>query len=479
VQGSAAANRGGWIALIAILIVAAAARFYRLPQSPPGFFRDEAAVAAQTICLSQSGRTLDGSRWPLMTPVLGGGYSTIAWQGPAVAWSRVAGTSIGAARSFAALCGVLLIGGVFLFARFATGSKQVAAYSALAAAISPWAFQFSRISWDPAIAPAYLAWALAALFLSISPRATESRFVGWLAVVASAMLFAAACISYPPLRVQVPLVMLAFLVWKRDHVRAHPGRAATFAGVFVMCVGWLLLLTGSGAIQARFDNLSVFNAGYWARHGATSGAEVVLRGTGLVVRQFFAHFTPAYLLISGDASVRHSTQSFGIWSWLDALALAGAAALLLRARRPVTGWVGFAAVGYLSGILPAALTREGVPHALRSIGALPFLAVLVGTAIDAIGRELPRLRPMMPMAASVVATIFATAFWRVFFVSYPTIAGNAFDTVIAARWSDPKAAQADISTIEQAPYPLLASRYYELRAGAVRCVPDGRVLVRR
>ena len=478
-QASAAANRGGWIALVAIVIVAAAARFYRLPQSPPGFYRDEAAVAAQVICLSQSGRTLDGSHWPFMTPVLGGGYSTIVWQAPAAGWSRVAGTSIGAFRGFAALCGVLLIVGVFFFARFATGSPRVAAYSALAAAVSPWAFQFSRIAWDPAIAPAYLAWALAFLFLSITPRAAESRLVGPLAAVASAMLFAAACISYPPLRVQVPLVMVAFLVWKRDHVRAHLGMAGAFAGVFVVCVGWLLLLTGSGAIQARFDDLSVFNAGYWAQHGATSGAEIDLRGAGLVVKEFVAHFRPSYLLISGDASVRHSTQSFGIWSWLDALALVGAAALLLRARRPVTGWVAFAVVGYLAGVLPAALTRESVPHALRSIGALPFLAALVGTAIDAIGREIPRLRLVMPAVASLVAMAFAAALWRVFFVSYPTIAGNAFDTAVAASLSDRRAAQADSIALGQAPYPLLAVRYYQLRAGTVRCVPDGRVLVRR
>src|SRR5690242_10750610 len=199
-------------------------RFVGVDRAPPGFYVDEAAVSAQVFCLAQGGHTLDGARWPLLTPVLGGGYSSIAYQAPAVAWAKVNGGSIAAMRRFAALCGALAVIGVFLAAlwaneteaatapgprAFASLRMTTATVAAVSAAISPWAFQFSRIAWDPAVAPVYLSWALAALFLAVRPNERRD-WVSRIAIVASALLFGAACLCYPPLRMQVPLVLLAF-----------------------------------------------------------------------------------------------------------------------------------------------------------------------------------------------------------------------------------------------------------------------------
>jgi hypothetical protein len=131
--------------------------------------------------------------------------------------------------------------------------------------------------------------------------------------------------------------------------------------------------------------------------------------------------------------------------------------------------VAFLAVGYLAGVLPAALTREGIPHALRSIGALPFLAVLVGTAIGALSGRLPRLRSTAPFAASGVALVFAVVFWRTFFVSYPAVAGDAFDASFVERLSSPDSLRVFVAR-EGTSYPPQAVRYYELRAGFVRCI---------
>lgn len=465
-----------WFALTVVAVAAAALRFYRTSQAPPGFYWDEAAVSAQVICLAEAGRTLDGEHWPLMTPVLGGGYSTIGWQAPAVAWSKAAGRSIAAMRDFAAVCGVATIVGVFFVGLFATGSRRIGLYAAVSAAISPWAIQFSRIAWDPAIAPAYLTWAMAFLLLATTPRADRPRWLGWIAIVLSALLFAIACISYPPLRAEVPLVLLAFLVWKHAHVREHLPRAVVFVAVFALCTAQLWLLTQSGAIQGRFESLSVFSASYWAPRNVTARGPRVVHGLWLFATNMFAHFAPSYLFTTGDENLRHSTQSFGAWSWLDALALFAAAIVMARQRKRPSGWMMFAAVGYLAGLCPAALTRDGVPHALRSIGALPFLAVLVGTAIETISDLLPRGRQLVPVAAGAVALVFSVAFWRVFLLQYPAAASAAFNATATQRLLDPRLAQR-FTDVERSPYPPLASRYYQLATGAVRCTPNGVVLV--
>jgi len=465
-----------WVALIAIAVLATAMRFCRTSQAPPGFHWDEAAVSAQVICLEQSGRTLDGEHWPLMTPVLGGGYSTIAWLAPAVTWGKVAGESIGGMRSLAAACGALTVVGLFFVGLFATGSRKIGAYAALSAAISPWAFQFSRIAWDPAIAPTYLTWALALLLLATTSMATQRRWVGWVAILGSAMLFAIACISYPPLRVQVPLVFVAFLAWKRAYVRNHWPQAAVFVAVFAVCSVQLWTLTQSGAIQGRFETLSVFSTSYWAAHEIASRSQIAIHGAWLFMKNIFAHFAPTYLFTSGDANLRHSTQSFGEWSWLDALALFGGAIVMARRRMRASGWMMFAMFGYVAGLLPAALTWESVPHALRSFGAFPFLAVLVGTAIETIADVVPRIRSLVPVAATGVALVFCATFSYVFFLEYPERAGGAFDAPAVRLLADP---QSKILQTDDARYPPLALRYYQLRAGVVRCVPSGPVFVHR
>lgn len=468
----------GWIALVIIGLAAVITRFVNTEVAPPGFHVDEAAVSAHVLCLAQSGRTLDGAHWPLMTPVVGGGYSTLAYQAPAVVWTDLNGDSIGAMRGFAAMCGALSVAGIFFGALFASESRKVAILAAVSAAISPWAFQFSRIAWDPAVAPLYLSWALATLFFAVSSRAARSRWMEWAAAGASALFFAAACLCYPPLRMQVPLVLLGFVVWKRRWVRAHLPAAAAFVVVFGVCTAELWILTATGTIQGRFDDLSVFGSFYWRDHGVTSRPMMFVDGTWLLVKNFFAHFTPSYLLLSGDTNLRHSTQAFGEWSWLDAVALlVGAAVLIWRRKRPAA-WMAFAAFGYVAGVLPSALTWENVPHALRSIGALPFLGMLAGGAIESVREGVARVSRFVAPATAAIALIFFGAFLPVFFVEYPQRAADAFHKGATDQLMRPEIARMLASSYEQQPqdsrdsgYPLLAQRYFELRAGAIECTP--------
>jgi hypothetical protein len=66
------------------------------------------------------------------------------------------------------------------------------------------------------------------------------------------------------------------------------------------------------------------------------------------------------------------------------------------------------------GALPAALTWEGLPHALRSIGAWPFVALFTG-AVLALGWS--RLR-WLPGVVAVIAVIYSAVFIPNFFRVY-------------------------------------------------------------
>ncbi len=83
-------------------------------------------------------------------------------------------------------------------------------------------------------------------------------------------------------------------------------------------------------------------------------------------------------------------------------------------------------LGYLAGVVPAALTWEGVPHALRSAGSLPFLVLLTGVKLWRVGR----VQRSTYLAAGVVSALFAVYFLSNYFLTYPTTSRDAWVTPV-------------------------------------------------
>jgi hypothetical protein len=125
----------------------------------------------------------------------------------------------------------------------------------------------------------------------------------------------------------------------------------------------------------------------------------------------------------------------------------------------------FAATGMFAGIAPSALTYEGVPHALRSIGAWPFVALLSGMALA----RLAATQRFAPALAATVAVAFAGFFGMRYFVDYPpnaTVAFDASDAEAAERLrGDPVALNAALRGA-----PELAVRYYLMAYGGDGCM---------
>jgi hypothetical protein len=145
-----------------------------------------------------------------------------------------------------------------------------------------------------------------------------------------------------------------------------------------------------------------------------------------------AHFSPGYLFFTGDANLRHSTGRIGELGFLEVLAVGIGVMLLLervfaRGTRPASvgpegAWgarrlVLFSGFALLAGVLPAALCYTGVPHALRSIGAWPFQAVVFGFLLARFARFGPRALAVI----AAVAVLHSAWFAHAYFVEYPKI----------------------------------------------------------
>ncbi|MFH1574781.1 MAG: glycosyltransferase family 39 protein [Acidobacteriota bacterium] len=407
---------------------AAASRFVGLAESPPGFYIDEAATAMHLICLGETGADAEGVRFPLFSRVLGGGYSTPIYLYFGTAWISLLGVSVPSFRALAAFFNVLTIAGLYFLALRLFGSRA-AAWTGLAAALSPWSFQLSRVAWDPPLAPCLLIWGI--YFLIRSSKSLDAAVSGALLVLAA--------YSYPPLRAQIPLMILPLLYLKKavSGLERKSLICLTLTGA-VLAIP-LVIQTLSSEFMARSHALSIFSD----LHIRMPGSDSWLAITGAFLVNMLRHLSPGFLFLRGDANLRHSTGFTGQLGWVDSLALVLGAAYALGIRQRPSGpskdeadrlfrpamlvWMS----GILAGIVPAALTWEGLPHALRSIGAWPFCSLVTGLLLWRVASVWRKIGP----AILVVSVLFFSLFLAHYFTDYRDKAARSFEaaTVEAAK----------------------------------------------
>lgn len=380
------------LACIAIIAVLCAARFVRLNDTPAGFYLDEAAGATTILCIDEP--RLFFEEFPGT-----GTFFTPAYVYSGALWTKLFGTSIAAIRAHVAFYSILTLVAVFLIARRFLGLDG-ALLSALAAAVSPWGFQFARIAWDPPLAPCFMLWGVYC-FLR---RSMVSAAI-------SGLLLAIAMYTYPPARVHVPLLLVLLWIVERPRV---PRAAAQLAAMAVTCIP-LAVLTLNGTLNARANALAIWKAAPTAA-GVAAG----------FVRNFFAHLSPGFLLLRGDLNPRHGTQMFGILSWLDVLAIVAGLALVRRQSSEGRRLLLLAVGGWLSAFAVTSLSWEGIPHALRSFAGWPFLALMSGTLLAAACTRW-RIAPWVILACAVA---FSSVFLSAYFTKYRSASAGFFDAVL-------------------------------------------------
>jgi hypothetical protein len=403
-----------WLALVAVGIAWGVTRFSGLGDSPPGFFMDEATPAVHAMCLAQTGKNVDGLEWPLYSRAAGGGHHPLTLLVFEIGWMKVFGNSREAIRAVPAFWIMLTALALFLVAReiavmvppsgdeaSARASRAFPWLTLLAAMVSPWSFQFGRVAWEAPLAPALMMLGIWALFRC--DRSGRSP-VAW--AVLAGLLGAGSMITYPPLRVTVPLayftlgmVLLALRSGWRSRLLLLRALALG-AIVAAVCLAPTLMMLSEGKINGRMNNVAIWRPDWVSEHAGSAPRWMFLLETFL--DNVLTHLRPSFLIFQGDASLRSSAHVSGQLSPVDLLAIAfalGAVAVVAYRMLSRTGagrpapasptavgrWLCVTALcallGFFYGIAPAALTYEAIPHALRAIGAWPFVALFTGAAL--------------------------------------------------------------------------------------------------
>lgn len=408
--------------LLGVIVLAAGVlRFANLDGRPAGFFRDEAEKAYNSWALATTGGMVDlpapapgraRVQWralPWMTNVFGTRTSTI-YHYVSVPFMWTFGPTPAAARMAAALVGTLTVGAIGLLLMLAWGAGAGLAGAAWLA-LMPWHLVFSRWALQGIFVPLLMLGALAGCY------GIERRRAWGLPVLGASLgwLFYA----YSGAQPLVPAwgVCLA-VVYRRRLFTAETLRSPAFWGA---CVLFLLPVVPTVLVRLepggseRMGRVAIWN------DPETAGWRVPL----VFMKNWLSHFDPRFLFLRGDGQPRHSIPGLGLLTWADAMLLPLGLVWAIKRRVPLAGALVAALV---CAPVPAALTMEGVPHALRAIGmivpsaAFSAFGIVCGAQwLDVALRRREgnaaharRMVALLLAALSVLAASGAARYWRLY-----------------------------------------------------------------
>lgn len=349
------------LVLIGIIVLAAALRLWHIGSLPPGLYPDEATNGNDAVAASQGG-------WDWFYPH-NNGREGLFINLQALVLLLVGAHTVWALRIVSALAGTLTVPGIYLLGK-ALWNRRAGLIAAALLAGSFWHVTFSRIGFRAILAPLVLTWGLGLLILGFKKLRLEKRG-SWL-VIAGSALAGVGLHTYISFRVAV----LAFLVasitalWlsRTDaHAYHRLGRSLTL-GAWAFCIAAAPMAyyfyTHPGAFTGRTEQVSVLSD--------ASPIQALVHNTLL---------TAGMLITRGDMNWRHNFSGQPEIPFIFFVFLIVGTVLAARdlAR---SGHTKLSAITVLSlvctGALPAILSNEGLPHALRSI--LLIVPVMLLTA---------------------------------------------------------------------------------------------------
>jgi 4-amino-4-deoxy-L-arabinose transferase-like glycosyltransferase len=475
--------------LVAILAVAAFLRLFDLGSNPAGLFRDEAEKGYSAWSLARTGSILEldprtvpadpltglhvpeAHRWPLFINVWGSQTSTI-YQVADVPFVALLGPTWLAVRLPAALAGILTVFLTWGLGRELTRDGRVGLWAAALVAVGPWDVVLSRWAHQGIFVPVFMTagvWAAVRAWRSsnhsAAPRIPETcgtvalgcgpsptcgtvalgcepfpnaptepewfHSRGRLCHTSGNALFAIAAaaqaLAFYTYSGARPFLLafwtgVALLFWRGGWARRRALWPAALVFAAFLAPSLWAMLSQSGEGMGRFNRVSIFGAGLSP-----------LGTAALFLQNYAAHFSPTFLFFTGDANLRHGVPGFGVLLALEAIWLpAGLCWMLLHRSGRRSHGNRLLLLWFLLFPVSAALTREGIPHALRTLHAIP--APQIVGAIGAVWCcDWLRRRSGRVLAAAPIALTTLNGAWLAvtLFTTYPQQSSPAFEQGIA------------------------------------------------
>ena len=439
----------GWF--LFLLLIALLFRFLFLGTNPAGVFHDEAEKGYSAYCVLKIGGTLDFTQQALMFhPIplfvnVWGSTTSMIYQYAAVPFIATGGLNAWTLRLPAAIVGTLTVILTFFLARKLTGDTRIGLWAMGLLACAPWHVVFSRWAQQGIFVPLLVSAAL--ILLLQRYRDTENCNINGhpLCLCASVVktgflapiLFGLAFYAYSVCATISVIVSGAGWRSSGDVTCWRTKKEPCWRWVMLALVltpTFYVMLRGGGSGMGRFNTLSVLKA------TDENGLLLPLSIRAFIfVKNYLSHFSPQFLFFTGDALQRHGLPGFGVMLHIEMLFLIAGIYRAYRRKSPgdllLLGW-------FLLMPFSAALTREGIPHALRTLHAIPCPQILSAIgAVELLDWLRGKNRPVLAKALVALTGLNALAVAFSLFFLFPRASapwfeagiGEAIKTAGAAR----------------------------------------------
>jgi len=370
------------VGLVATVVALAAFfRFWHLLSFPPGLWYDEGVNATDAITLIDRDHTriwFDTvfGRSTLYLYLLAGSF-------------KLFGFSIFAIRIVPAMAGLLAVVAFYFLARRIVGPAPAIVGTALFA-VSRWAVTFSRVSWEASLQPLLEIVAVWGLIYGLDTKRPWAFALGGMALAAGLYTY----IAFRLVPFVLAFLLLYVLVGQWRLIRQNVAGLAVFAAAFVLVLAPLanFALNNQDRFLERQRQVNVF------KEIDEKGSNQPLKTN--IERSF------KMMNVAGDHNGRHNLpgdpQVDEVTAALLVLGLAVGVWSLRSWRK------GFVAPWLVASLVPGALTITlENPSAIRGIGALPPLYLLVGLAAAALQRALGPTRQGVLVFSALMAALVA------------------------------------------------------------------------
>jgi 4-amino-4-deoxy-L-arabinose transferase-like glycosyltransferase len=381
-------NYSQWL-IIAILLVAAILRLWKLGNIPPHLTSDEASLGYNAYSILKTGRDEYGKFMPMIFKSFGD-YKPGLYVYTAVPFVAALGLNEFAVRLPSAVAGIFAIWLVYLLTNelfksreFEIWNLKFGIWPTFLLAMSPWHIQFSRGAWEANLA---LTLTLAGILFFLKCF-KNSKYL-----LLSAAFFASTLLTYQgaKLSTSIVLAILVAVYWKDVRGLLKDKTilvvTSTLTGLVIALPILLSLFQGQ---TGRLNVFSVFsyprspesvqqllNEGYETKGSLSYYLfhSESLNFVRAISGRWFNHFSGRFLFFEGDyQNLRHSAPNQGMLLLFDLILLP--LGLYQMFKKQLSSGKKFILLWLVLASLPAALSRDEV-HAIRALNMVIPLTVI-------------------------------------------------------------------------------------------------------
>ncbi len=402
------------LVLLAIIVLAAALRFYQLGTNPPSLDWDETAEGYNAYSLLKTGRDEYGYKLPLSF------RSFDDYKPPLYIYMTVPSVALFGLNDFAvrfpsAILGVLAVLFCYFMVFELFKNRPMALLSSLFLAISPWHLQFSRVGFET---NSTILWSTLGVWAFLKgTKAKGVRIMLWMCL--ASFSFGLNLFMYHNSRVFIPLFAIALLILFKDKLLSIKKYLIIPTVIAVIFSAILLPVIFSIQGQLRYEGTTVFSDVsplYKASYQIEVDREEGLLTVGkilhnrrfvyvpIILGNYLSHLSPTFLFFTADMN-RHHAPGLGLqYLWDMPFILIGIYFLIknkfdIKSKSIVFAW-------FLLAPFAAAVTW-GVPHSLRTEIYLPTFQIFSAIGVYTIYTYTKRKKLFIIVAGTLLIMNFA------------------------------------------------------------------------